>query len=276
MRVVAVVDLQAAGFEFVVNVGIGVSGRAAEDVASELARFPEVLSVLLMSGDQAIEAVIAARNHARFAAFVESTLHRVPGIASFSPSIRLRVLKVEPGMAPLVATPEHATTDSPGSPFPLDSPLDEMARGIVTHLWRDPQATNQDIAQRLGSSETTVRGRIADLRARGALRITAINNLRVGEDLVFAAVGVDVDTGHVDRVADALRAIGEVRFLATVLGRHHLLAMIVAPTSAQLSHLVHSTIAHMPGVSQVAAAQALRFVKHDFRWAPLRIDAPRS
>jgi Lrp/AsnC family leucine-responsive transcriptional regulator len=264
MRVVAVVDMHAAGFESVVNVGVRVSGRAAEDVARDLARLPQVLSVLLMSGGNDIEIVVAARNHATLATLVETALNRIPGIETLSPSLRLRVLKVEAGMAPLVAPSGAALA------FPPDSPLDETARGIVGQLWSDPQTTNQDIAKRLGSSETTVRGRIADLRARGVLRITAINNLRVGNDLVFAAVGIGVDPGQLDHVAEKVCALAEVRFAATVLGRCHLLTMIVTHTAAQLSSLVHTTIGRVRGVARVEAAQALRFIKHDYRWAPLQ------
>jgi len=263
MRVVAVVDMHAAGFESVVNIGVRVAGRAAEDVARDLARLPQVLSVLLMSGGSDIEIVVVARNPSALAMFVESALHRIAGIESLSPSLRLRVLKVEAGLAPLVAPSGEALT------FPADSPLDETARGIVEQLWSHPQATNQDIARRLGSSETTVRGRIADLRARRALRITAINNLRVGDDLVFAAVGVSVEPGHVEHVAERICELSEVRFAATVLGRFHLLTMVVAHTPAELSALTHATIGRVRGVARVEAAQALRFVKHDYRWAPL-------
>src|SRR5262249_46175384 len=88
MRVVAVVDMHAAGFESVVNIGVRVSARSAEDVARELARLPQVLSVLLMSGGSDIEIVVVARNHAELATFVESSLHRIPGIETLSPSLR--------------------------------------------------------------------------------------------------------------------------------------------------------------------------------------------
>src|SRR6187455_610597 len=45
MRIVAIVDMRAAGFECVANVGVRVSGRTPVEVAADLARFPQVLSV---------------------------------------------------------------------------------------------------------------------------------------------------------------------------------------------------------------------------------------
>jgi Lrp/AsnC family leucine-responsive transcriptional regulator len=262
MRIVAAVDMQAAGFGTVVNVGVRVSGRPAEDVASELANEPQILSVLLMSGASDLEIVAVAHDHASFVDFVERVLHRQPGIQSLAPSYRLRVLKVEPGMAPIVQPPQTLLD------FPAHCPLDATARAIITHLWQDPRATNQDIARKMQSSETTVRARIADLRSRGILRITALNNLPIDERHAFAAVGIEVAPGRADDVAGALLTSAEVRFAATVFGRYHMLAMIVAPNAARLSQIVHSRLAHTPGVTRVEVAQALRFVKHDYRWSP--------
>jgi Lrp/AsnC family leucine-responsive transcriptional regulator len=263
MRIVTAVDLQAAGYETVINVGVRVTGRIVEDVARDLAAHPQVLSVLLMSGAIDIEIVVAARDQAALTRLVEQTLCRIPGIQSLSPSLRLRVLKVAPGMAPLVA-PTGAPLD-----FPHDSPLDTTSRSLIHELWRDPQATNQAIAQRLQSSETTVRTRLADLRARGVVRITALSNLRVGEHLVFAAIGLDVASGELETVAAGLAGIDEIRFAVTVLGRHQVLAMAVAPSAAALAELAHARLSRLRGVTRAEATLALGFVKHDYRWAPL-------
>ena len=262
MRIVAIVDMLAAGFDCVANVGVRVSGRAPAAVAAELAHFPQVLSVLLMSGTHPIEIVVAARDLAALGQFFERDLYSIAGVTEWSPSLRLRVLKVEAGMAPFTAAP-HSSLG-----FPADSTLDATARGIIELLWAEPRATNQQIATRLGSSETTVRSRIADLRARGVLRITAVNNLRVGDGQAFAAVGIDVEPGRLDDVSRALDGFPEVRFAATVAGRRHILTMLAAATPAQLAALAYDRLAGVPGVARVELAQALHFVKHDYRWSP--------
>jgi Lrp/AsnC family transcriptional regulator for asnA, asnC and gidA len=221
-----------------------------------------VLSVLLMSGPYPVEIVVAARDLAAMGHLIERDLYAIPGVAEWSPSLRLRVLKVEAGLAPFTALP-----DSPPG-FPADGGLDATARGIIEVLWTEPRATNQQIAVRLGSSETTVRSRIADLRARGALRITAISNLRVGAGQAFAAVGIEVQPGRLDDVCRALEGFPEVRFAATVAGRCHILTMMVAPTPVQLAALAYEKLAGVRGVTRIELAQALRFVKHDYRWSP--------
>lgn len=264
MLIVAAVDVFAAGFEFMLTIGVEVRGRPADEVAEELAAFPEVLTVVLMSGPWDIEVVVVAANHDALGAFVKERLSRVAGVGALAPSLRFDVLKFQTGLGPILPG-RHATLA-----FPAHSALDELDRGIVRELWRDARAVNQEIATRLKTSESTVRTRLARLRERHVLRITAINNLQVGEGVVFAFIGLGIDRAHAAAIAAELTAIEEVRFAATVLGRYDILAMAVVQDAARLSSLLHGRIARLPGVDSVRAHQALRFVKHDHRWTLIR------
>lgn len=264
MRIVAVVDVFAAGFEFMMTAGVRVDNRPATEVAQQLAEFPEVLSVLLMSGPYDIEIVLVARDYPALAQFVQERLCLVKGIRSITPSLRLQVFKFETGMAPIV---DHA---SDTVPFPESSDLDAIDQGIIRCLWENPRATNQDIALRLRSSESTVRMRIADMRRRNVLRITAVNNLGVGEGRLFAFVGIGLDGAHHAAVAEQLCAMRAVRFVAAVLGRYDMLAMVLVDSAAQLVEFAYQRIATIRGVRSVELAQALRFVKYDYRWTLIR------
>ena len=66
----------------------------------------------------------------------------------------------------------------------------------------------------------------------------------------------------------ALDGFPEIRFAATVAGRCHILTMLVAATPLQLASLGYDRLAAVPGVARIELAQALRFVKHDYRWSP--------
>jgi hypothetical protein len=44
--------------------------------------------------------------------------------------------------------------------------------------------------------------------------------------------------------------------------------MLAAATPAQLAALAYDRLAGVPGVARVELAQALHFVKHDYRWSP--------
>jgi Lrp/AsnC family transcriptional regulator for asnA, asnC and gidA len=264
MRIVAVVDVFAAGFEFMLTVGVEVSGRPAAEVAAQLAAFPEVLSVVLMSGEYDIEIVLVAQDQDALGRFVQDQLGRIAGIRRLAPSLRLEVFKFQSGLGPIVASHGGALE------FPESSSLDALAIAIIRQLWQDPRATNQAIAKKLRSSESTVRARIAELRARGVLRITAIGNLQVGHGQLLAFVGVELDGRPHAAVAHDLCRMSEVRFAAAVLGRCDILAMVLAESSDELSRLVHERIAGLSGVRTVRSAQALRFAKYDYRWALIR------
>ena len=58
MRVVAVTDFSALGYNVLLAVGIEVQGRPAQDVAEELAKLPEVFAVHLVTGARDIEILV--------------------------------------------------------------------------------------------------------------------------------------------------------------------------------------------------------------------------
>ena len=64
MRVVAVTDIEAAGFGMLLAIGVQVEGRSPEAVARALAQFPEVFSVNVVVGAQDIEILVVTRDQA--------------------------------------------------------------------------------------------------------------------------------------------------------------------------------------------------------------------
>jgi len=264
MRIVAVADVFGAGFEFMLSIGIEVSGRPPAEVAAQLAGLPEVLTVVLMSGEYDIEIVLVARDQAALGRFVQDQLGRVAGIRRLAPSLRLEVFKFQSGLGPIVASQRG------GLDLPDDGPLDALAVGVIRQLWIDPRATNHAIARKLHTSESTVRARIAELRTRGILRITAIGNLPQAPGQVLAFVGVEIDGRSRTAVARELARMGEVRFVSAVLGRFDLLAIVLAGSAAELSRLAQERIAAVSGVRAVRTAHALSFAKYDYRWALIR------
>ena len=60
MRVVAVTDIEAAGYSLLLAIGIQVEDRSPEAVARELARLPEVFSVNVVVGAQDIEVLVVS------------------------------------------------------------------------------------------------------------------------------------------------------------------------------------------------------------------------
>lgn len=100
MKVVAVADAEAAGFELLLAVGVEVDGRPALDVAEELATLPEVFSVSQVVGTYDIELLMVARDHEHLAELVTDTLVRIPGVRRILTGLAVDVLKNQPDWVP--------------------------------------------------------------------------------------------------------------------------------------------------------------------------------
>ncbi len=262
IRVITVVDAFSVGFDFIIAMGIEVANGAPEAVAAALARLPNVVSAAVMIGQYDIEILVAVENHASLATFVKQELAAISGIRSCHPSLVLDVMKYETGSGPVSA-------GRPALEIPTGAAIDEVDRRIIERLWENARDTNENIALTLGLSESTVRMRINQLRARNIIHTTAIRNMAIGTDAIFVMLGLEVAGGAYEAVAEALSVMRQVHFVATVLGRHEMMAQLLVRNTSELSDLLNGAIASIPGIRSVTCAQALKIVKFDYRWTIL-------
>ena len=95
MRVVAVTDFTAAGFDLLLAIGIEVENRSAEAVGLELAVLPEVFAVNLTTGPNDLEILVAAQSFEQLATFLHEEVSRVDGIGRMTPALTVDVRKYE-------------------------------------------------------------------------------------------------------------------------------------------------------------------------------------
>jgi len=117
MRVVAVTDIEAAGFDMLLAIGVQVDGRSPEAVARDLAAFPEVFSVNVVVGAQDIEILVVTRDQASLVELVGERLAAVPGVRRLTPALALDVLKNQPDWVPF-----HDAPFADGSAVAQDRP----------------------------------------------------------------------------------------------------------------------------------------------------------
>jgi Lrp/AsnC family transcriptional regulator for asnA, asnC and gidA len=101
MRVVAVTDIEAAGYSMLLAVGVQVEGRSPEEVAQELARFTEVFSVNVVVGAHDLEILVVAEGRPALERLLTERLAGVPGVRRLTPALALDVLKNQPDWVPL-------------------------------------------------------------------------------------------------------------------------------------------------------------------------------
>lgn len=104
MRVVAVTDIEAAGYDMLLAIGVQVEGRSPEAVARELAAIAEVFSVNLVVGAQDIEILVVAQDQAALNKLITDKLGAIPGVRRLTPALALEVLKNQPDWVPFHAT----------------------------------------------------------------------------------------------------------------------------------------------------------------------------
>ncbi len=97
MRVVAVTDFSAAGYELMLAIGIEVENRRPEEVGLELAELPEVFSVNMTTGVHDLDILVAARDFSELSHFLHEELPNISGIAKLAPGITVDVLRYESG-----------------------------------------------------------------------------------------------------------------------------------------------------------------------------------
>lgn len=103
LRVVAVSDFSAHGYEVLMEVAIEVDGRPASAVAEDLSQFPEVFAAHLVTGRYDIDLLVALRDFDELPGLLLDKFSLVKGIRSMMPSIAVDVIKYKFDVAPISA-----------------------------------------------------------------------------------------------------------------------------------------------------------------------------
>lgn len=153
--------------------------------------------------------------------------------------------------------------------------LDAVDRHLVRCLQQDGRMSNVEIARKLGVAEATVRKRLERLISNEIIRITAMPNpARVGLPAVTLLV-FDVELGQVDRVADRLAQVPEVRSIYYTSGGGNLTVEAWFPSSDDLLRFLTHQVAAIPGIRRTATSHVLRTIKDGSHWVLPSAAPPR-
>lgn len=103
LRIVAVSDFRAHGYNVLLEIAIEVDGRPASQVANELAKLPEVFAVHLVTGRYDIDLLVVLREFSDLQDFLLKKLSNINGIHSMVPAIAVDVIKYKFDIAPITA-----------------------------------------------------------------------------------------------------------------------------------------------------------------------------
>lgn len=101
LRVVAVSDFAAHGFNFLMRVTVEVDGRPASKVARELANFPEVFATHIVTGRYDIDMLVALHDLDDLSGLLLDKFSQIAGIRAMAPSIVVDIMKYQFDVAPI-------------------------------------------------------------------------------------------------------------------------------------------------------------------------------
>lgn len=101
LRVVAVSDFSAHGFNVLLRISVSVNGRPASDVAAELITLPEVVAAHIVTGAHDIDMLVALLDFDDLSEFLLDKLPAVQGIRTLTPAVVVDIVKYKFDVAPI-------------------------------------------------------------------------------------------------------------------------------------------------------------------------------
>jgi Lrp/AsnC family transcriptional regulator for asnA, asnC and gidA len=260
LRVMAVLDMTAAGFEDFAIFGIRVSDRHPDQVSREIAKIPEVNGITQTFGRFEIVGTMYARDKDHLSHLIHRELGDVPGVGDVESGLVLHthVHNVEIGTLEVMAQTSRAASSS--------CRLDDLDVHIIDCLQEKGRMSYREIGRRVDAPEATIRSRMRGLETKEALRLHAVTNVDVGStETASAWIAMRVRGGMVASVAELLSKRPEIPYLATCLGRFNLMALAVLPSRDALHDFVFEQVAPLNGIQKMETWEIVRSDKHDIR-----------
>jgi DNA-binding Lrp family transcriptional regulator len=145
-----------------------------------------------------------------------------------------------------------------------DSPkprLDQDDERLLRALARDGRAGYTELAAAVGKSETTVKRRLEQLVAAGALTFNAeIDPALLGME-TQAVLWLSVAPARLDQVGRAMSQHPEIAYVAATTGPTNLIAVLVCHDADAFYEYLTTTLGAMPGMRTVETSPLIRNVK---------------
>ncbi|HZU65568.1 MAG TPA: Lrp/AsnC family transcriptional regulator [Novosphingobium sp.] len=148
-------------------------------------------------------------------------------------------------------------------------PLDAIDRKIIEHLRTHGRASNQQIAELLGLTATTVSSRIRRMEEANQLRVVAVSDFSAHGFNCLMRVMVEVDGRPASQVAAALAEFPEVFATHLVTGRYDIDMLVALHGLEDLPGLLLDKFSQVDGIRALVPSVVVDIVKYQFDVAPI-------
>jgi DNA-binding Lrp family transcriptional regulator len=147
--------------------------------------------------------------------------------------------------------------------------LDDFDHQILDVLSGDARLSNRKIAQALGVTEGTIRGRLKRLQEENYLRFTAITALSYLGNPLLIFIGVTAEQSRVKEVAQAIAEMDGIRSVIITLGRFNIHVVGMYGSLDEVLNIANNAILAVPGVRHVETSISVKQLKYDSRLAKI-------
>ncbi|MBU6392950.1 MAG: Lrp/AsnC family transcriptional regulator [Sphingomonadales bacterium] len=147
--------------------------------------------------------------------------------------------------------------------------FDATDLNIVAQLRRNGRANNQQIAERLGLTATTVSTRIKRMEDANQLRVVAVSDFAAHGFNFLLRISVEVDGRPASEVAQELAALPQVFAAHLVTGRYDIDMLVALHDFDDLSELLLDKLSTVRGIRSLTPAIVVDIIKYQFEVAPI-------
>jgi len=152
----------------------------------------------------------------------------------------------------------------------MEKRIDATDMKIIRLLQKNGRMSNTEIAKQTGVSETTVRYRLQRLTGEEFIQIVAmVNPLKIGFG-IEGSIRIKADIKAIDQVAEKLKAIDSLYFVARSMGAYDFDAEYYVKSSSELKELI-DLINAMQGVTDTDVSTVLDYVKERYDFNNLEV-----
>lgn len=144
--------------------------------------------------------------------------------------------------------------------------LDKLDRKIVRLLQVDGRMPFTQIAEQVAVTEGTVRRRVHQMVEAGILQVVGVVEPSYLGWGAAAMVGVRVDGGTTDSVANKIAQYPEVSYLFMASGEFDLFVEVYCKNREQFVSFLNDELQQIPGVRETRTFMILKMYKLSYRW----------
>jgi Lrp/AsnC family transcriptional regulator for asnA, asnC and gidA len=144
--------------------------------------------------------------------------------------------------------------------------LDDLDKSIIKCLQLDGRRPYAQIGRELKVPEATVRQRAERLISRGVVQVVGVTDPLAMGFQQPALIGLKVEPGRLDEIADQIATLDEVTYLVVTAGRFDLVCEVVCEDNEHLLRVLTDRLADIDGIRSTETLVELRFVKESYQW----------